>query len=136
VGVVIVIAGSIVGWLQRDKARQLARQEAALTESRQQLDEARFTVSSERASNAALQESLNRQRIELDHARANILAGFSGTKLSHAEIDSALRLALHGTGIDLALPSDASKASPAAAALATAVWRANWRFVLGAMETI
>ena len=50
----LVIAGAIVGWLQWDKARQLARQEVALAESRQQLDEARANVSAGQASNAAL----------------------------------------------------------------------------------
>ena len=49
VAAVILIAGGTVGWLQWDKARQLARQEAALAESRQQLDEARATVSAEQA---------------------------------------------------------------------------------------
>src|SRR5262252_590704 len=57
VGAVIVIAGGIVGWLQWDKARQLARQEAALAESRQQLD----------------------------HAQANILAELSAAKLSRSD---------------------------------------------------
>src|SRR5499427_4286849 len=57
VGAVIIIGGGIVGWLQWDKARQLARQEAALAESRQQLD----------------------------HAQANILAELSAAKLSRSD---------------------------------------------------
>src|SRR5262249_30581124 len=98
VAAVILIAGVIVGWLQWDKARQLARQEVALAESRQQLDEARTNVSrqevalaesrqqldearanvsAEQASNAALNESLNKRQVELDHAQANILAELS-----------------------------------------------------------
>ena len=123
-------AGGIVGWLQADKAQQLTRQEAALVESRQQLDEARATVSAEQASNAALQESLNRRQVELDHAQANILAELSAAR-SRSDFDSALRLASHGTRIDLALPADKTRAVPAAAALAAAVSQANWRFVLG-----
>ena len=63
--------------------------------------------------------------------RANILAELSGAKLLRGELDSALRLALRGTRVDLALPSDAVKASPAAAALAAAVSQTNWRFALG-----
>src|SRR5215831_3734969 len=128
---VILIAGGIVGWLQWDKGQQLAMKEVALTESRQQLDEARATVSAEQASNAALQESLNRRKVELDHAQANILAELSAVKLSRSEFDSALRLASHGTRIDLALPADKTRASPARAALAAAVSRSNWRFALG-----
>jgi hypothetical protein len=53
-----------------------------------------------------------------DHAQAKILAEFSGTKLLHGELDSALRLALRGARIDLELPADVGKAPPAAAALA------------------
>jgi WD40 repeat protein len=128
---VILIAGGIVGWQQTDKARQLERQEAALAESRQQLDEARVNVSAEQASNAALKESLNTRQVELAHAQANILAELSAAKLSHSDFDSALRLASHGTRIDLALPADKTGASPAAAALAAAVSQANWRFALG-----
>src|SRR5262249_55630155 len=50
----------------------------------------------------------------------------SGTKLMRGEPDSALRLAVHGTRIDLAVPQ-AVKVSLATAALATAVSQANWR---------
>src|SRR5262249_48359748 len=96
VGVVILIAGATVGYLQWDKARQLARQELALA-----------------------------------HAQANILGELSGTKLLRGEMDSALRLASRGTRIDLALPNDKARASPAAAALAAAVSQVNWRFALG-----
>jgi hypothetical protein len=96
VGAVILIAGATVGYLQWDKARQLARQEVALA-----------------------------------HAQANFLAELSAAKLSGSGFDSALRLAARGTRIDLALPADKTRASPAAAALATAVSQANWRFALG-----
>src|SRR6516162_3689917 len=102
VAAVILIAGATVGYLQWDKARQLARQEVALAESRQQLD----------------------------HAQANILAELSAAKLSRGEIESALRLASRGTRIDLALPTDAVKASWAAAALAAGVSQTKWHFVL------
>src|SRR5262249_44938688 len=132
---VILIAGGIVGYLQWDKARQLARQEVALAESRQQLDEARASVSAEQASNAALKESLNRRQVALDHAQANILAELSGIALLRSQFDSALRLASRGTRIDLALPVDKTRASPAAAALAAAVSQANWRFALGGHDS-
>ena len=156
VAAVILIAGGIVGWLQWDKAQQLTRQEVALSESRQQLDEARANVSAEQASNAALNEKLNRRQIELDHAQANledaraniqrqkialahaqanILAELSSAKLSSSD-DSALRLASRGTRIDLALPADKTRASPAAAALAAAVSQANWRFVLSGFDSV
>src|SRR6516165_2336434 len=88
VAAAILIAGGIVGWLQWDKARQLAMQEVALAESRQQLDEARANVSAEQASNAALKESLNARQVELDHAEANILAEISAAKLSRGELYS------------------------------------------------
>jgi Tol biopolymer transport system component len=130
VGAVILIAGATVGYLQRDKAKQLDAKEVALAESRQQLDKAQASVFAEQASNAALTNSLNRRQVDLDHAQANILGELSGTRLLRGEFDSALRLASHSTRIDLALPSDAVKASPAAAALAAAVSQANWRFVL------
>ena len=103
VAAVILIAGGIGGWMQADKAQKLA----------------------------ALNESLDRRQVALDHAQANILADLSETKLLRDEFDSALRLALRGTRIDLALPSDAVKGSPAASQLAAAVSQANWRFALG-----
>ena len=82
VGAVAFTGVGVVAWLQWDKARQLARQEVALAESRQQLDEARTTVSAGQASNAALQESLNRQQVALDHAQANILGELAGRFMS------------------------------------------------------
>src|SRR5262249_8067630 len=54
----------------------------------------------------------------------------SAGKLWGSDFDSALRLALRGTRIDLALPADKTRASRAAAALAAAVPQANWRFSL------
>ena len=100
---VILIAGGIGGWLQADKAQKLA----------------------------ALNESLNRRQVALDHAQANNLAELSAVKLSRDEFDSALRLASRGTRIDLALPTDKTRVSPAAAALAAALSQAKWRFALG-----
>jgi uncharacterized membrane-anchored protein YhcB (DUF1043 family) len=145
VGAVILIAGGIVEWLQWDKGQQLATKEVELTESRQQLDQAQAKVAAEQASNATLNESLDRRKVELDraneslnirqveldHAQANILAELSASKLSRSDFDSALRLAARGARIDLALPADKSRASPAAAVLAAAVSQANWRFALG-----
>src|SRR5262249_21475406 len=66
-----------------------------------------------------------------EHAQANILAELSAPKLLRSNFDSAIRLASRGTRIDLALPADKTRASPAAAALAVAVSQANWRFALG-----
>src|SRR5262249_37348532 len=74
---------------------------------------------------------LARQEVSLAHAQANILAELSAAKLSRSDFDGALRLASRGTRIDLALPADKTRASPAAAALAAAVSQANWRFALG-----
>jgi hypothetical protein len=114
VGAAILVGGGIVGWLQWDKAQQLATKEVA---------------------NVELKNTLDRRQLDLDHARANILAELSGTKLLRAEPDSALRLAAHGTRIDLALPPDAANASSAAAAFAAAVSQANWRLGLGGHES-
>ena len=75
------------------------------------------------------------KEFDLDHARANILSELSETRLLRGELDSALRLASQGTRIDLALPADAVKASPAAAALAAAVSQANWRFGFGGHDS-
>jgi hypothetical protein len=102
VAAVILFGGGIVGWLQADKVQKLG----------------------------ALNESLNRRQIELDHAEANILAELSAASLSRSDFDRALRLASRGTRIDLALPADKTRASPAAAALAAAVSQANCRFAL------
>src|SRR5262252_8180935 len=110
VGAVILIAGATVGYLQWDKARQLARQELLLSDKE-----------------VALTES----RQQLEHARANLLAELSAAKLSRSDFDSALRLASRGTGIGLALPANKTRASPAGAALAAAISQANWRFALG-----
>jgi hypothetical protein len=97
----------IAGYLQIDKAQQLR------TKGRE----------------------LATQRIALTHGQANLLAELSVTKLLRGEFDSALRLALHGTHTDLALPSDVVKASPAAAALAAAVSAANWHSALKGQTT-
>src|SRR5262249_54405653 len=69
--------------------------------------------------------------VALDHAQANMLAEASTARLSRNDFDSALRLASRGTRIDLALPADKTRASPAAAALAAVVSQANWRLALG-----
>jgi WD domain, G-beta repeat len=129
-GALALVGSGIVAYLQWDKARQLATKEVALTESRQHLEKARADVAAEQASNAALNDSLNRRQIELDHAQANILAELSAAKLSRGDIGSALRLASSGTRIDLALPADITRASLAAAALAAAVFQTDWRLIL------
>jgi hypothetical protein len=76
-------------------------------------------------------QQLAKQGIALTHARANVIAELSATKLLRGEFDSALRLASLGTRVDLALPLDAVKASPAAAALVALVSQANLGFALG-----
>src|SRR5262249_18784385 len=74
----------------------------------------------------------------LEDVQSNILAELSGTKLVRGELDSALRLAVRGTRIDLALPRSAAtqavKVSSATAALAAAVSQANWRLGFGGHE--
>ena len=105
VAAVILIAGGTVGYLQLTK-------EAALAESRQQL--------------AALKVSLDRREIALSHAQANILGQLARTKLLRGELNSALRVASHGTRLDLSLPPQAAKVSSATAALAAAVSQTNW----------
>src|SRR5262245_39774349 len=130
-GALILIAGATVGYLQWDKARQLATKEVALTESKQELDRAHANVSAEQANNAQLKNTLDGRQLELDRARANIVGGRSSTKLLRTESDSPLRLAAHGTRIDLALPPDAVRVSRATAALAAAVSQTNWRVALG-----
>jgi hypothetical protein len=57
VGAIIVIAGAAVGYLQWDKARQLATKETE--------------IAAEQASNAALRQSLNARQIALDTAAFN-----------------------------------------------------------------
>jgi hypothetical protein len=73
---------------------------------------------------------LNRRQVQLDHHQANILAELSEVKLLRGEFDSALRLASHGARIDLKLPPDEIKASPAAVALAVDVSQEKSRFAL------
>jgi WD40 repeat protein/energy-coupling factor transporter ATP-binding protein EcfA2 len=115
VGAVLLVAGGIVGMQQADKARQLAKQDAQ---------------------NAALKNVLDRRQLELDHARANILADLAGTQLRRSQFVSSLRLAALGTRIDLTLPSSAIATSPAAAELAAGVSQSNWRFVLSGHNAI
>jgi hypothetical protein len=124
VAAVILIAGATIGYLQFDKARQLASQERQLAtqEDRLTLQERQLTDQ---------KNKLATQEIAVTHGQANLLAELSATKLLRGEFGSALRLASHGTRIEFALPSDAVKASQAAAALAAAVSAANWRSALG-----
>jgi WD40 repeat protein len=126
----ILLVGGIIGWFQWEKGQQLATQEIALTEIGNKLEQARANVAVEQASNAELKSVLDRRQTELEHARTNILAELSGTKLLRGEVASALRLASRGARIDLALPSGAVAASPAAAALTAALAQANWRHTL------
>jgi energy-coupling factor transporter ATP-binding protein EcfA2 len=65
-GILIVVG--IIAWLQWDKGRQLATQEIALTESRNQLEQARANVAAEQASNA---ESWQRRRSEKPYWRTS-----------------------------------------------------------------
>ena len=131
IGAFILAMVATVGYLQWDKARQLDAQEKALAVSQKRLSEAQQDVSAEQAKNEQLASGLNRRELELEHARTNILAELSGAKLFRRDYDGALRLASKGARDDLALPQDAVKTSPAAAALAAAVSQAKWRFALG-----
>jgi WD40 repeat protein len=116
---------------RKEREKALAREEARVAEIKVlQSDKARQLATKERQLTTQA-EQLARQEIALTHTQANLLAELSATKLLRGEFDSALRLASHGTSIDLALPSDVVKASPAAAALAAAVSAANWRSALG-----
>jgi WD40 repeat protein len=119
VAAAIVIALGTIGYVQADRQKQLAKEELALAV--------------EREHSAALNESLNKRQVELDHAQANILAELSGTKLSRHELDAALRLASQGTRIDIT--SNAMKGSQGVAALAAAASQANWRLVFGREKT-
>jgi WD40 repeat protein/energy-coupling factor transporter ATP-binding protein EcfA2 len=146
VGAVTLIAVATVAYLQSDKEQQLATKagelaasrlqlatkEEALTEAGRQLVIARASVSAAQERNATLADSLDKQQVDLEHARANLLGELSGFKLLREEFDSALRLASSGTRIDFDLgsPTGPIRASPAAAALAAAVSQANWRFAL------
>jgi hypothetical protein len=67
-----------------------------------------------------------KRRAEALHQQASVLGQLANSEPLR---DSALRLASHGTRIDLGLPPDAAKASPAAA-LAATISEANWRFAL------
>jgi hypothetical protein len=75
----ILLAIATVGYLQWDKAQQLATQqgllaesgrqlatkEEALAESGRQLGEARASVAAEQAGNAALTDSLHKRQVDL-----------------------------------------------------------------------
>jgi WD40 repeat protein len=77
------------------------------------------------------QELENRtQKLELDRGRINLLAELAATQQLRDKWESALRFAAHAVRLDLALGEEASKASPAAAALAAAVSQAGWRLML------
>src|SRR6516162_1399340 len=113
VAAVVLIAGGIVGWLQADKARQLETKDIVLRDE---------------------EIALTKSRQQLEHAQATFLAEFSAIKLSQDDFDGALRLASRGTRIDLALPTDKTRASSAAALLAAAVSQTPWRRNLGGHE--
>ena len=84
------------------------------------------------ASNAALKESLNNRRVELDHVQANILAELSAIKQTRSDFDSTLRMAsryMHRPRI-----ADKARTSPAATVLAVAV-RGRIGALISAMAT-
>jgi hypothetical protein len=131
VGAVILIASAAIGYLQFDKARQLATQERQLATQERQLatQEDRLILQERQLTDQA--NKLTTQEVAVTHGQANVLAELSATRLLRGAFDSALRLALQGTRIDLALPSDAVKGSPAAAAVAAALSAVSWRFAFG-----
>jgi energy-coupling factor transporter ATP-binding protein EcfA2 len=117
-GVILVAAGTI-GYLQAERQRELATQQQALTESTRQLV-------AQQVDNTKLKQTLDARQVELVHARANILSELSGVKFLGGEFDSALRLASHGTRVDLELPGEFVKTPRAAAVLAAAVSASRW----------
>ena len=121
VAAIIFIAAGIVGTLLWVHAHQLeAKSQQVMYSTAELMDE---------------QRKVRERQLELDHARANILSELSRAKLLRGEFDSAMRLASHGTSIDLKLPLGAVKASPAAVALAAAISRANWRLSLAGHDS-
>jgi hypothetical protein len=106
VAAVLLLAGGIVGWLQWDKARQLAAQEIALTHAK--------------ANNIGELSGIKLSRNETDSAlRLGVLA-MRGTRID----------------LTLPTDADAVKASPAAAALVAAVSQANWHRRLSGHGTV
>jgi WD40 repeat protein len=149
---VILIAGGIVGWLQWDKARRLATKEVALAESRQHLDEAQVSVSKEQASNAALNESLNRRQLELEHARVeiskakddlsvaqrandlariNLLAEFATVELLRGRMLTSLRLAVHSARLSAGAQHLGRTVPAGKNALAATLSLSGWQLLLG-----
>jgi hypothetical protein len=120
-GLVLALSLAALAYWQRGVA---VEQERVAQEQRKSAEEQRRIADEQR-------KLAEEQRDALAHAQANILAELSAAKVSRSDLDSALRLASRGTRIDLALPADKTRASPAAAALAAAVSEANWRFALG-----
>jgi TIR domain/WD domain, G-beta repeat len=119
-GLVLALSLAALAYWQRGVA---VEQERVAQEQRKSAEEQRRIADEQR-------KLAEEQRDALAHAQANILAERSAGKLSRSDFDSALRLASRGVRIDLALPADKTRASPAVAALAAAVSQVNWRFAL------
>jgi WD40 repeat protein len=112
-----------------------AREEAERKEREDVLAHNEAQVAEMKAVQARTAAAQARQEITLAHMKANVLAELSTVRLLRQEFDSALRLASHGTRIDLALPSDVVEASPAAATLAAVLAQASWRFALAGHDS-
>jgi Tol biopolymer transport system component len=128
VGAAILMAAAVSGLLMWEKARPLAQLGKAITEISTELDKAVRQQPPPTEEPGPVEREMMlalRRQFELEHARQNVLAELSGTKLLRGESASALRLASLGARLHFA------QASPAAAALAAAVSQANWRFSLG-----
>jgi energy-coupling factor transporter ATP-binding protein EcfA2 len=106
---VTFVAAGVVWILQTDKARQLATRDLALGEK---------------------EVALAQSRQLLEHAHANFIGELAAAKLSHGDLDAALRLASRGTSLALRLPADKARTVPAAAVLATALSQTGWRLTL------
>jgi hypothetical protein len=94
-------------------------------------------VSWQYRANLVLQASLDESGRELrsnqrqpQHKEANLLGALASFDLARSNIDSALRFSAQGARMDLDLPVGAFTDSPAAAQLAIAVSRADWRLML------
>jgi WD40 repeat protein len=74
-----------------------------------------------------------RQRA-LDEGHINLLAELAAGEQLRGDADAALRLAVHGTLLGLALDQQATSTSKAGAELAAAVSQSRWRLVLSGHE--
>jgi hypothetical protein len=80
------------------------------------------------------QVRLDARQAALDQAHVNLLAELAAGVQSRGDIDAALRFAVHGTRLGLALDPRAAKALLAGAELAAAVSQSHWHVVSSGHE--